>query len=156
MTGTCLGCGAIELSCDCGHPPTSYSRASHAKAQTTGCQNALSFDRRAVFCSAVWSLFATLVVAAIAIGVQKWFLVNVDGWLWAMQWLGGAMAVGLLGAIVWTWWVRKPELAAAIEIDRRFGLKERVSSSLALSADDLQTPAGQAPWMMRARVIGWK
>jgi hypothetical protein len=92
----------------------------------------------------VWSWFATLVVAAIAIGVQKWMLVNVDGWLWAVQWLSGAMAVGLLAALVWTWWVRKPELAAAIEIDRRFGLKERISSSLALSAEDLETPAGQA------------
>ena len=36
------------------------------------------------------------------------------------------------------------DLEAAIEIDRRFGLKERVSSSLALSTQELDTPFGRA------------
>ena len=84
-------------------------------------------------------LFGTLLVAAIAIGVQKKWLAGVDGWQWAVAWIGGAVAVGLLVAMVWTWFVRMRDLEAAIEIDRRFGLKERVSSSLALTTEELDT-----------------
>jgi hypothetical protein len=91
-----------------------------------------------------WCLFGTLLVAAIAIGVQKKWLAGVDGWQWAAAWIGGGALMGLLMATVWTWLARLPELQAAIEIDHRFGLKERVSSSLALSADELETPFGQA------------
>src|SRR5262245_57222785 len=91
-----------------------------------------------------WCLFATLIVASIAIGVQKWLLADINGAKWATWWLAGAVGGGLLAAAVWTWWARLAELDAAMEIDRRFGLKERISSSLALSADDVQTSAGQA------------
>jgi hypothetical protein len=92
----------------------------------------------------VWSWFATLLAAAVAIGVQKKWLTEIDGWQWATAWIGGAAAAGLLFAIVWTYLFRLPELDAAIELDRRFGLKERVSSSLALDESDLETPAGKA------------
>ena len=51
-------------------------------------------------------LFATLLVAAIAIGVQKTWLAGIDGWQWAAAWIGGAVAVGFLAAMVWTWLVR--------------------------------------------------
>lgn len=51
-------------------------------------------------------LFATLLVAAIAIGVQKTWLAGIDGWQWASAWIGGAFAVGILVAIAWTWLVR--------------------------------------------------
>jgi hypothetical protein len=47
-------------------------------------------------------------------------------------------------AAVWTLLTRPAALDAAIEIDRRFGLKERVSSSLALSDRELETEIGQA------------
>jgi hypothetical protein len=92
----------------------------------------------------IWCLFAALLAAAMAIGVQKWLLTNVDGWHWAVYWLGGAVGTGLLAAMVWTWISRSPDLEAALKIDRRFGLKERVSSALALTPDELQTPFGQA------------
>ncbi len=92
----------------------------------------------------VWCLFATLLVAALAIGMQKIWLVGIDGWQWAASWLGGAVVLGLLAAIVWTRLFRLPELDAAIELDRRFGLKERVSSALALQPEELDTSAGRA------------
>src|SRR4051812_27286009 len=41
-----------------------------------------------------WSWFGTLLVAAIAIFVQKQWLTEVRGWNWAVAWLGGAAAVG--------------------------------------------------------------
>ena len=58
--------------------------------------------------------------------------------------MGGALGVGLVAAIVWTLVSRRSVLDAAIELDLRFGLKERVSSSLSLSEDDLQSDAGRA------------
>ncbi len=92
----------------------------------------------------VWCWFATLLAAAVAIGIQKWLLTSVDGWRWATFWLGGAASMGIIVAAFWTWVVRSPDLEAALEIDRRFGLKERISSALSLTPDELQTPFGQA------------
>src|SRR5579871_3617542 len=92
----------------------------------------------------VWCLFATLLAAAVAIGVQKWLLTNINGASWAQWWLVGAVAGGFLAALVWTLARRRPELEAALEIDRRFGLKERISSSLALAPEEVDTPVGRA------------
>ncbi len=63
---------------------------------------------------------------------------------WPWYWLGGAVAGGFFLAVVWTWLHRHRKLEAAIEIDRRFGLKERISSTLALDEQTLHTPAGEA------------
>lgn len=91
-----------------------------------------------------WSWFAALLAAAFAIGVQKWLLVETNGTRWASYWLCGALAGGFIVATAWTWLVRLPELAAAMEIDHRFGLKERVSSALSISPNELETPFGKA------------
>jgi DNA-directed RNA polymerase subunit F len=82
--------------------------------------------------------------AAVAIAVQKVFLPDLDARQWAGWWSGGALVGGCLLAIMWTWIIRRCDLDAAIEIDHRFGLKERVSSALALGPDELETPFGQA------------
>jgi DNA repair exonuclease SbcCD ATPase subunit len=47
-------------------------------------------------------------------------------------------------AAVWTLFSRRTPLDAAIEIDRRFELRERVASSLSLSPDDQSSEAGRA------------
>lgn len=97
------------------------------------------------FCRvAPWSLFATLLVAVIAIAVPKVWVVPVDARVWLWSWFGGALAVGLLTAAGMTYARRRDLLDAAIEIDRRFGLKERVSSTLTLAAEERDTEAGQA------------
>jgi hypothetical protein len=90
-----------------------------------------------------WSLFATLVVAGIAIGVAKAFPLEIDTFVWNVAWIAGAIAAGVIIAGVWTYATRQSQLDAAIEIDRRFGLKERVSSTLALETDELESPAGR-------------
>src|SRR4051812_7067219 len=91
-----------------------------------------------------WCLFATLLVAAIAIAVSKFVAVGIEPLVWLAAWMGGAFAAALLGAAAWTLWRRGSRLDAAIELDHRFGLKERVSSSLALDQTELESPAGQA------------
>lgn len=92
----------------------------------------------------VWTLFTALILAAIGLAIPKiWPLaLNQQVWLWS--WIGGALGASLLTAIIWTTIVRRSRLEAAIELDRRFGLKERVSSVLALQPGELQSEIGQA------------
>lgn len=90
-----------------------------------------------------WCWFATLLVAAVGIGVSKYFpeqLARVADW----HWVAGALGAGLLIALAGTFLRRQPALDAAIEVDRRFGLRERVSSVLTLSREELETPIGMA------------
>ena len=83
-----------------------------------------------------WCWFAALLAALVLIAADKFWPLGVEAWAWA----AGALGLGLLAAVVWTLLVRGSLLEAAIEIDRRFALKERVSS--ALSADAGRSPDG--------------
>ena len=90
-----------------------------------------------------WCWFATLLAATLAIAANKlWPFV--DDRAWALGAAAAALVAGLLAAVVWTWARRQSTLEAAVEIDRRFGLKERVSSTLALGPAERETPIGQA------------
>jgi len=96
-----------------------------------------------------WSLFVALVIATAGLVIPKiWALpvtATAQGWqIWAASWVGGAVAVGLLMAVVWTWLTRSSHIQAAIEIDRRYGLKERVSSFLTLNDEERATEVGRA------------
>jgi len=94
-----------------------------------------------------WSLFVAIMVAAAAVAVPKIWVMELDArasTIWTWSWTGGAVVVGLLFALVWTWFVRRGAMDAAVEIDHRYGLKERVSSTLSLSEDELKTEAGCA------------
>ncbi len=91
-----------------------------------------------------WCWFAALLISAVAIGAAKLWPLEIDGQLWAIGWIGGMLSLGLLFALVWSWLRRENRLNAAVEIDRRFGLKERVSSTLALSPEVRETEIGRA------------
>jgi hypothetical protein len=92
------------------------------------------------FLTAPWTLTAGLTMAALGIAVDKLYPLGVP----AVVWLSLGAALGLVAAVVWVAWTRRGPLDAAIELDRRFALKERVSSVLALDAAALASPAGQA------------
>ena len=87
-----------------------------------------------------WCWFAALLAAAVVISAARFYPLGIVDW----QWLAGLLVAGLLAAVVWTFLAISPTLQAALEIDHRFGLKERVSSSLAMSPADRETLAGQA------------
>ena len=91
-----------------------------------------------------WTLFVTLLVAAIGLAVPKIWVVPTDPQTWLTSWLGGGLIVGLFSALILAYVYRRGTLEAAIELDRRFGLKERVSTSLALSSDERESEIGQA------------
>lgn len=87
-----------------------------------------------------WCWFATLLAAAVAIAADKYWTFGLNaGWT-----IAGALVAGLAAAIGWTWVHRQSHLAAAIELDRRFGLKERISSALSLGETDRESAVGQA------------
>lgn len=90
------------------------------------------------------TLLVALIVAAVAVALPKLIVVGVEAHIWITSWLGGALLFALLGASAWTFVKRRNELDAAIAIDQRFGLKERVASSLSLDEDALETDAGRA------------
>lgn len=92
----------------------------------------------------VWSLLFAYIAAAIALAIPKIWAIGVDGDLWKWSWLAGAAVVGLIAAIVWTYVVRRNAMEAAIEIDLRYGLRERVSSSMSLDQDELNSEFGKA------------
>jgi hypothetical protein len=91
-----------------------------------------------------WSLFATLLLAAIGLAVPRVWALNVQPQVWDWSWIGGGLAAGFLMAGIWTYIIRRSRLDAAIEIDRRYGLKERVSSTLALTPEELGSDIGKA------------
>jgi len=93
---------------------------------------------------ATWSLFVTLLVAVVGVAIPKIWVLAVDSRVWMWSWIGGSVGAGVVTAMIWTYCVRRSALEAAIEIDRRFGLKERVSSALALGPEERETEIGKA------------
>jgi hypothetical protein len=92
----------------------------------------------------VWCLLVTLSLAAVAMAVPR--VVAIEGLPvdWDAWWLVGSLGGGFLAAALWTLISPRTALDAAIEIDRRFELRERVASSLSLSPDDQASDAGRA------------
>jgi hypothetical protein len=69
---------------------------------------------------------------------------EVDPQTWVGGWLAGGLAVGLIANMIRTWVGRPTYSDAAVEIDRRFGLRERLSSALLLTEQDRQHQLAQA------------
>lgn len=82
----------------------------------------------------------------------------------------GLLAAGLLGAALWTWRHFPTKASSALEIDARLGLRERVTSSLALHDADgpmiaalhrdareavARTPVGTAFPLTPSRITKW-
>ena len=98
--------------------------------------------------------FATLVLAVVAIAVPKLWAVEQLPGSWSLRCIVAGLVSGLLIAMAWTWLRGRSELEAAVEIDRRYGLKERIASSLSLSAEEAETPAGKALLTDAMRSLG--
>jgi hypothetical protein len=91
-----------------------------------------------------WSMSAALIIAAIGLATPKIWVMAVDPQVWKWGWFGGALVGGLLIGTLWTFLVRRGPLDAAMEMDHRFELKERISSALSLQPTEVETEAGQA------------
>lgn len=93
---------------------------------------------RLIFC---WS--AALGLAILWFLIQPFLIDSPQPWLrWAVA--GGLAGLATVLAIFLTWLAAPSPLTAALSLDEKFGLKERVTTSLALSAREQASPAGQA------------
>ena len=96
-----------------------------------------------------WSLFAGLLLAAIGMLIPKiWYFAFLDSQqqlqTWVAAWILGGVLLALLVSIFLTWSARGSDLQVAVEVDKRFGLKERLSSAISIGESDLATNAGKA------------
>ncbi len=90
------------------------------------------------------NLLLCLGVALVGLALPIFLVMPIDKVIWYSSWLGGAVGLGLMINLVRTWLGRPDLNVAAIEIDRRFGLRERLSSALMLGPEDRETELGQA------------
>ncbi|MFN3191157.1 MAG: hypothetical protein ACE361_11580 [Aureliella sp.] len=91
-----------------------------------------------------WTLSVGALVALVGLVLPKMMHLDVEPNVWISCWVGGAAIVALLSNLSLTL-VGRPSMAdAAVEIDKRFELKERLSSSLVLTEEDQGTELGTA------------
>lgn len=90
--------------------------------------------------SLVWCASITFSAALVALLIDRRWSLPAPAWCWPT----GGLTLGLLGAAVWAFLTGRGRLDAAIEIDRRFGLQERVSSAVAIAPESRESPIGKA------------
>src|SRR5262245_50598517 len=104
--------------------------------------------RRRLFLQLLLNRLVAGWVVALVLGLgwllaEPWLLESPPDWLkWAVA--GGLTALGTVLAVVLAVRATPSRTAAALELDARFGLKERVTTALSLRPDEATTPAGQA------------
>ncbi len=92
----------------------------------------------------IWCLIGTFSLAAVAIAVPRLFVIEGLPANWDYECAIGGLIAALLAASGWTFFSNRSPIDAAIEIDRRFDLRERVASSFSLSPAEQSSEAGQA------------
>lgn len=91
-----------------------------------------------------WTVFIAFSIGFIALLTPKIWYIPYTFESWSKVWLGGA-AIGALFTSLLIAWLRFPTLKqSALEIDQRFGLRERVSSAIDLDEASRETPVGEA------------
>lgn len=91
-----------------------------------------------------WNLLAILGVSLIGLALPIFVVLSIEKSIWFLSWIIAALVVALIVNVVMTYSGRASLIGAAAEIDRRFALKERLSSALILSPEDRETELGQA------------
>lgn len=102
----------------------------------------------------VTCLYCSITLALIALAIPKVVAIEDLPERWTLWCAMAGLVAGFLSALFWTLIDGSSEIDAAVELDRRFDLRERVSSSLALSPEDINSPAGQALLADAARSVG--
>lgn len=91
-----------------------------------------------------WNLLALLAISLVGLALPVFVIMSVDKFVWFASWLGGAAVLALIINSVMTFVGRPTLVDAAVEIDNRFGLRERLSSTLMLAREDRETELGKA------------
>jgi hypothetical protein len=96
-----------------------------------------------------WAMFLGFLVIAIGVAVPKiWHLPSLHSLeaaqFWNAAWIVGGSVLTLLLAAGIAIMKRQSMAEVAVEVDHRFNLKQRLSSTLTMSANQRQTDAGEA------------
>ena len=91
-----------------------------------------------------YTMFVGLIIATIAIALPAMRVMQIDQTTWNYAWLGGTAVTALLVALGYALATAPSRERVAEEVDRRFGLRERISSSMTLKSDELDTDFGIA------------
>ncbi len=94
--------------------------------------------------SLIWSLGAALLVTLAASLAPAFWVIETQFEVWVGRWLGGSFAVAILAAILFATLRAPSRDTVATEIDRRFGLRERISSAVAIRDDDRDSAFGHS------------
>lgn len=90
------------------------------------------------------TLFAALIVATIACAVPGIRVIDVDVQTWNLAWILGSIATAVVASLGYALATAPTTERVALEVDKRFGLSERLSSSLSMTAADRQSEFGLA------------
>ena len=90
------------------------------------------------------ALFAALLVATIACAVPGIRPISVDIQNWNLSWIIGTSAIAILGSLAYAMFTAPSVDRVALEVDKRFGLNERLSNSLSMMPADRDTDFGIA------------
>lgn len=88
--------------------------------------------------------FVALIVATIAVAVPAFRVVGVEYQAWALSWIIGSSVVAVTVAGIYAIWRAPTSDQTAVEVDRRFGLQERLASALSLPAQARDSEFGVA------------
>jgi hypothetical protein len=91
-----------------------------------------------------WALLACFSACFIALLLPKLVYLPYTFASWSRIWMIGSGVAAIVASLLYASWKRPTELRAAIELDRRFDLRERASSALALPKEDRESAAGIA------------
>lgn len=91
-----------------------------------------------------WCWIVAFAICFVALLVPKIWFVPYTFASWARLWiLGSATAAAMISLLI-AWWTRPSRLSAAVELDRRFSLRERCSSALELGTQERDSAIGRA------------
>lgn len=90
------------------------------------------------------AMFAALIVSTIACAIPGIRAIETDVQTWNLSWIIGSIAVGLVGSLIYAFVTAPSSERVALEVDKRFGLSERLSSSLSMSKADRESEFGLA------------
>ena len=102
-----------------------------------------------LFSILTWAAFISLLIAAIGVAIPKiWHLAFLETQdhkdAWVYSWTLSAIVIGFIVTAILTYRRLSSKLDVATEIDSRFGLKERVSSALAIDSASTDGPVEKA------------
>jgi hypothetical protein len=89
-------------------------------------------------------LLVTFSLCFIGLLLPKIIVIDVNLELWNQIWLGTSAAIAILGNGLRTWLRHPSHEQVAMEVDKRFSLRERLSSALLLDEAQRSTPVGAA------------